>query len=123
MPSRTGKWVGGEAMDCCCRRDFLTGIAALGVGVLLPRALSAQTQRPRINVHHHLTSPSYVKFLLDNNVRDFPNRNLQQGLEDMDKSGVQTAFTSIIGPGLWVGNVEETRRLARESNEYAARAV
>jgi predicted TIM-barrel fold metal-dependent hydrolase len=111
-------------MNCSCRRHFLGSLAALGASTLFPRTLGAQgAVRERINVHHHLTAPAYVKFLTENNVRDFPNRSVQQGLDDMEKSGVATAFTSIIGPGLWTGNVAETRRLARECNEFAAKLV
>jgi hypothetical protein len=42
------------------RRELLGGLAALGVGAMLPAARSAAqpAQRPRlINVHHHLISP------------------------------------------------------------------
>src|SRR5437667_166412 len=46
-----------------------------------------------------------------------------EGLEDMDKAGISTAFTSIIGPGIWFGNIADTRRLARECNDFAAKLV
>jgi len=77
---------------------------------------------PRIiNVHHHLTAPAYVKFLIDNKVREFPNKSAAQSLEDMDKAGVSIALCSTIGPGIWMGNLADTRRLAREINDYAAK--
>ena len=107
------------------RRDFLAGLAAAGSGVLIAgRPLAAQNARPRlINVHHHLTAPAYVKFLTDNKVREFPIKSAAEGIEDMDKAGVTIALCSTIGPGIWFGNLADTRRLAREINDYAAKVV
>src|SRR5437879_10193524 len=46
-----------------------------------------------------------------------------RAIEDMDRGGVTTAMISITTPGIWFGNLEETRRLARRENEYGARMV
>src|SRR5581483_4429826 len=106
------------------RRDFMTGLAALGAGALLSsQASHAQIKRRLINVHHHLTAPGYVKFLTDQKVREFPNKSIAQGIEEMDQVGIDTALCSIIGPGIWFGDIEATRRLARECNEFAAKAA
>jgi len=107
------------------RRDFLAGLAALGAGALVAsRQSHAQNSRPPlINVHHHLTAPGYVKFLTEQKVREFPNKSIQQGIEEMDQVGITTALCSIIGPGIWFGDIEATRRLARECNEFAAKAA
>jgi predicted TIM-barrel fold metal-dependent hydrolase len=107
------------------RRNFLGGLAALGAGSLVQNGrMAAQGGRPRlINVHHHLTAPAYAKFLIDNKVRDFPNKSAAQGIEEMDKGGINLAFTSIIGPGIWFGDLAATRRLARECNDYAAKLI
>ena len=107
-------------MESLSRREFIGGLAAAGAGALIPQA---PARTGKINIHHHLTSPAYVKFLTDNKVRDFPNRSVAEGVEDMDKAGISTAFTSIIGPGIWNGSVEDTRRLARECNDFAAKLV
>ncbi len=99
-------------------------MAALGTGLLLPGSRALGQSKPRlINVHHHLTAPAYAKFLTDNNVRSFPNKSAAEGLDDMDKAGITTALTSIIGPGIWFGNLAETRRLARECNDFAAKLI
>ena len=109
------------------RRDFLSGIAALGAGALLPAdRLLAQSPAPaggRINIHHHFTAPAYVRFLTDNKVRNFPNKTIAESLDDMGRGGVTTAFASTIGPGFWFGNAADARRIAREINEFAARQV
>src|SRR5260370_42326737 len=107
------------------RRELLGGLAALGAGVLAsPRRVLSQTPGQRIiNVHHHLTAPAYVKFLQDNKVREFPVKTPAQCMEDMDKAGVSVALCSTIGPGIWFGNMADTRRLPREINDYAAKQV
>jgi predicted TIM-barrel fold metal-dependent hydrolase len=48
---------------------------------------------------------------------------VERSLEDMDKAGVATAITSITTPGVWIGDDEQGRRVARECNDYAARLV
>ncbi|HEY8581117.1 MAG TPA: amidohydrolase family protein, partial [Beijerinckiaceae bacterium] len=46
-----------------------------------------------------------------------------RSLEQMDKFGIRTAMTSLSNPGTWFGDAQEARRLARMSNDYAARLV
>jgi predicted TIM-barrel fold metal-dependent hydrolase len=42
----------------------------------------------------------------------------------MDKSGIATSILSIAQPGIWYGNnVEESRRLARQLNEYGTKVA
>src|SRR5262249_18447463 len=41
-------------------------------------------------------------------------------IEAMDRYGIATGILSIATPGPWFGNIEESKRLARECNEYAA---
>jgi predicted TIM-barrel fold metal-dependent hydrolase len=110
------------------RRELLTGAAVVGLGTLLSgRRLGGQAaagDKPRlVNVHHHLTAPAYAKFLSDNKLRDFPNKSATQSIEDLDQAGITMAFTSIIGPGIWFGNVADTRKMARECNDYAAKLI
>jgi predicted TIM-barrel fold metal-dependent hydrolase len=44
-----------------------------------------------------------------------------RSIEDMDKGGVDASFISITTPGIWFGDLAETRRLARRENEFGAR--
>jgi predicted TIM-barrel fold metal-dependent hydrolase len=41
----------------------------------------------------------------------------------MDKGGVATSMASISEPGVWFGDNNEARVLARETNEYGARLM
>ena len=110
------------------RREFLTGMAALGMGVLLGRA-DTEAQMPatkphRIDVHHHHTPPPYLAAIAARNitgpVRDWTP---EKSLADMDQAGVATALTSITTPALRFLDDADARKLARECNEYSAKLV
>ena len=115
------------------RRQFLaTAIAASAS--LLARPLIAQTPvvKPAlVDVHHHTVPPFWFeevkeKIIAQGGGRIVPNWlgwSPQRAIEEMDKNGVSTAVLSISTPGIWFGNVEQSRRLARQCNEYAARMV
>jgi predicted TIM-barrel fold metal-dependent hydrolase len=104
------------------RRQFLRGITGAAASFLLPQ--SPQGPR-RIDVHHHIWPPAYVSIAKENGTTITPANDwtLTRTLDDMDKAGTATALTSITSPGLWFGNKEVSRRLCRESNEYAARLI
>ena len=119
---------------CAChapRRAFLSGLVAGGAAALLggcagpsntpPGALASK--RWRIDVHHHFFSPTYVAEL--DKVNQAPpivkNWTLARTLDDMDKAGVATAMLSVTTPQVGFTDAANARRLARESNEYAAR--
>src|SRR3984893_2116178 len=121
------------------RRQFLaTGVAAataVGASALLPAPLLAQTPahamaRPAlIDVHHHTVPPFWFEEVKDKIIaqgggRIVPNWlgwSPQRAVDEMDKNGVATAIVSISTPGIWFGDVEQSRRLARQCNDYAAR--
>jgi 6-methylsalicylate decarboxylase len=79
----------------------------------------------RIDVHHHFFPPEYLTAIADR----LPNAQVALGwsrdraIEDMDQGGVATSVTSITTPGVWFGDIERGRKLARLCNEYAARLV
>ena len=108
------------------RRTVLGGMVSAGVASLLPR-ISAQAGGQRIDVHQHFVSPEYLALLTRKNAvspvagfgiwKDYsPAKNL----DAMDKAGIQTSILSPTAPGVNFGDVEESRKLARELNEYAA---
>jgi predicted TIM-barrel fold metal-dependent hydrolase len=115
------------------RRAFLQ---VLGAGALFSTSRAgAQTNPRRIDVHHHFTPPVYLQFLRAHNQGGGGNPGgrggalnsayagwtLAEDLEDMDRSGTATAILSITTPGFNFGDVNETRKVIRECNEYAAK--
>src|SRR6185295_14713014 len=112
------------------RREFLaTGGAALGLAAATPLTAPAAAQAPggrgRIDVHHHFVPQFHVDAMTKPGRRlggAPPKWSPARSLEDMDRSGIATAVLSIVQPGIWYGdNVEESRKLARDLNEYAAK--
>ena len=110
-----------------CRRDFLAALAAAGAGSLLARHSAAQAPTRRIYIHQPFVSPSFLAALTAKNaVTPIPGLAAWKGfsparaVETLDRVGVQTAMLSITAPGVWFGDVQEARTLAREMNDYAA---
>ncbi len=75
----------------------------------------------RIDIHHHIVSPGFVAELRAMLQPPTLNWTPERSIEDMDRAGVATAITSVTTPGVWIGDHEQGRRLARDSNDYAAR--
>jgi predicted TIM-barrel fold metal-dependent hydrolase len=104
-------------MFCGCnpsRRGFLSGLVAAGATALLPGcaiptvAPTVLGKRDHIDVHHH--------FFAKGAPSDW---TVNKTLDDMDSAGTATAILSIARPESTT-NVEQAKRLARISNEYAA---
>jgi len=112
------------------RRDFLVGAAVIGASIVFPSGKSSgQSSAPkagRIDVHHHFGSPDWVSMVNTKKTQGYQTwqpYTPARAIEDMDRGGVSTAMISITTPGIWFGNIDETRRLARRENEYGARMV
>lgn len=123
----------GHSEFCCSRRrKFLGELALLTAGALVPRRLFAR-QTPStapvdsgwIDVHHHFAPPTYTQLLSERKILPAPlvGWSAEKTIEDMDRGGVAAAMNSIVVPGVWFGDVAQARRLARDSNEYAAKLV
>ena len=109
------------------RREFLTGLAALGAGTFLPgcaltEGAGAVAKLQRIDIHHHFVSPGYSAALKQMG-QGHAKWSVQMSLDDMDKSGIQTSLLSLIQPAMALGDVSLGRKLAREANEHAAKLV
>ena len=115
------------------RRNFMrgmTGVTAMAtVGLGRPPGASAQTvdaAKPyRIDVHHHLSPPTYIAASNAGNFGDplMKNWTPEKSLQDMDKAGVAVAMLSITTPALNFTSGEAARKLARECNDYAAKLL
>lgn len=111
------------------RRSFMRGLAGAaalaGTGVVR-RAHAAAAGAPfRIDVHHHLSAPTYIAASKAGNFGDplMQNWTPEKSLADMDKAGVAIAMLSVTTPALNAVTGQQARRLARESNEYGAKLV
>jgi predicted TIM-barrel fold metal-dependent hydrolase len=84
---------------------------------------------PIVDTHHHLCSAAYVEFVKrKTGLPAYVEKVLLAGspeksLEDMDRAGVTRSFASLTTPGVWFGEANEARRLARECNEHFAKIV
>jgi predicted TIM-barrel fold metal-dependent hydrolase len=113
------------------RRRFISALGAAGAGTLLSK-LPSSAQTPaspprRIDIHQHFVSPGFYATLNAKNAASpVPGLAAWKGfspgraVEELDRVGIATAMLSITAPGVWFGNADEARRLAREMNEYAA---
>jgi 6-methylsalicylate decarboxylase len=116
---------------CQSRRRFIGSLGALGASALMPgSSLLAQTTNSggRIDFHHHFFSPAWIKLVEKQHLRkpvlgfeQFKSYTIEKDIEAMDRGNVEKAFLSVTQPGVWFGDVEETRYAARELNEYAAK--
>jgi predicted TIM-barrel fold metal-dependent hydrolase len=106
------------------------GAAALAAAASWLPAGSSRSQSGdprRIDVHQHFVSPAFRAFLSSKNSPASPVPGLAAwrdyspawALEQLDRVGIETAMLSITAPGVWFGNAEEARGLAREMNEFA----
>ena len=116
------------------RRSFLTtAIATLGVAATAghPDFLAARPQTEdtskkfRIDAHHHFAPPTWVEAMKDNKLLQVANTTwtVEKSLEDMDRGGASAALISITNPGLYLGDQQQTIRLARECNDFGAKVV
>jgi 6-methylsalicylate decarboxylase len=107
------------------RRGFLTGLAALGASAALPgcqTGAAPMAGKPhRIDVHHHIMPPAYVDEAVKLGMGKPPPWSVQRSIEEMDKNGIATSVVALMQPGAFFNNIEADRRLARLSNEFAAK--
>ncbi|MER7715388.1 amidohydrolase family protein [Streptomyces flaveolus] len=80
-----------------------------------------------VDVHAHFVTDSYVRQAraagheLPDGVPAWPGWSAEAHLELMDRVGIRTAILSVSSPGVHFGDDAAARRLARETNEEAAR--
>lgn len=81
----------------------------------------------RIDIHHHTLPPTYVRAIGDARIGSLlvsgktPAWTPQHSIETMDRNGIEKAITSLSAPNLWFDDIEKTRSLTRECNDYSAR--
>jgi len=78
----------------------------------------------RIDFHHHFLPPRHVERITAQRESGRPPTwSPALSLEEMDRNGIATAIVSLLQPGIWLGDIEASRTLARECNDYGARMV
>ena len=113
------------------RRTFLAALAASVVAPSRPGGQGAA--RPAatiIDVHQHFVSPAYLATLTTRNATTpVPGLGSWKGysparmVENLDRLGIASAMMSVTAPGVWFGDVQQARTLARELNEYGASSM
>lgn len=122
-----------EAEGCGCgsawtRRSVLGGMASASLLGLSGRSAAATARPHRIDVHHHFLPPAYVVrkreqvIRISSGIDSVLQWTPQRSLEAMDAHGIETSFLSLSAPGVWFGDAEEARTLARLCNEFGAQA-
>ena len=111
------------------RRAIVKGLAALGANALFRggglRAQAASDAR-RLDLHHHFATPAWIQMVNAKRTQGYQTwqpYTPAKSIEDMDRGGVATSLISVTTPGIWFGDKQETRRLARELNQYGAKMV
>lgn len=104
------------------RRNFIGKISLLGSAAAFPGAglLAANSKAHRIDIHHHILPPAYMSAIAARRIGSSVQWSPEKSLAEMDQNGIASAVLSLIQPGVWLGDVEQARRLAREANDYGA---
>ncbi len=91
--------------------------------------LQAQPAPRIIDTHHHFYPPKFTAELVKRWKESDTQKALRTNwtpkfsLDQMDREGVEAAIGSLTAPGVWMGNNEEGRAWARQSNEYGAQLI
>src|SRR5882672_2446074 len=100
------------------RREFISGLVAIGATALVPDFLEgAQTRPPspaapyRIDVHYHGNSPGFIAAIKAHNTGQtaLMNWTPAKALEDMDRDGVATSIMSTSEPSVYFGDAAAAR--------------
>src|SRR5258708_2001785 len=124
----------GQSCNCgFSRRQVMTSMAAFAATAVGAPAARAQTPAaPRIvDTHHHFFPPPYLEPLKTWSDKAglaalWPaqqNWTVAKAIEDMDRNGVATAMLSISTHGIWFGEAQAARKMARICNDYGAEMV
>jgi 6-methylsalicylate decarboxylase len=118
---------------CACgvsRRSLLTTLAGGAATAVIGTAGGAQPLPAAaiIDTHHHFFPPQYLEPLAAwNDKAGLPGQTPIQrawtatrAVDDMDRNGVAKAVLSISTPGIWFGEAEAARKMARICNDYGA---
>lgn len=92
---------------------------------------ASSTLPHRIDTHHHIFPPNWTAAAREKIIESAIGIPLSwmfewspaKSIEVMDRHGIGVTVGSVSTPGVWFGNIEQARRLARECNDYGAKMV
>ncbi len=79
----------------------------------------------KIDVHHHVIPPAFARAMEARGLTEvagtpLPVWTVDQSIAVLDANHIQTAITSLSAPGVYFGDLEEAKDLARACNEFSA---
>jgi predicted TIM-barrel fold metal-dependent hydrolase len=82
----------------------------------------------KIDLHHHIVPKEYLKALASVGIKNavgepFPQWDIENTLNVMDRQGIAIAMNSISAPGIYFGDNDFTQKLAHKCNEISASVV
>jgi len=105
------------------RRRFMAGALGFTMTAAMSGPLAAVAQNTgaargaprRVDFHHHFIPPRHLEAILAQRESGrTPPWSPEMSLAEMDKNGIATSITSLVQPGVWLGGVENSRKLARD---------
>jgi 6-methylsalicylate decarboxylase len=113
---------------CNCqlsRRGLLGGLGGVAALGLSSGAQGAAPAQGVIDVHAHFTPPQYIQDLAGTKLLQPPTLawSVAKHIEEMDAAGVSRSILSVTTPGVTLGDAPANRRMARYTNDYAAKLV
>lgn len=82
-------------------------------------------EKGRIDVHHHVLPEFYIEAqrgagITGTAYRGFPAWSPDNSLSVMETNNIASTIFSFTSPGIWFGDIAQTKDLARQCNDYLA---
>lgn len=87
--------------------------------------MTAQQNTPAIDVHSHIVTDEYLRYLENHNALmedgyPLPQWDVKSHLAFMDSAGIERSVLTLSSPQPWFGNLEDSRQVIRSVNERMA---
>ncbi|MDE5851081.1 MAG: amidohydrolase family protein [Muribaculaceae bacterium] len=97
------------------------------IGMLAILGMEAQKNITVIDVHSHVITDEYLKYLADNDALmedgyPLPSWDERVHIAFMDSAGIDRSVLTLSSPQPWFGNLDESRKVIRSVNERMAKA-
>ncbi len=100
-------------------------ISAILTAVSIITAMTARNNIPAIDVHSHIVTDNYLKYLAENDAMladgyPLPAWDVQSHLAFMDSAGIERSVLTLSSPQPWFGNTVGGSKVIRSVNEAMA---